>query len=105
MDREWIQAPSEEDSRKMEEIIIIGGGRHARVVISIIKKLNKYNIRGYTDPRNCGELLGAPYLGTDNELSNLTSGSQMNNAVLAVGQIGLGKSRHDIYRRLGSLRL
>jgi sugar O-acyltransferase (sialic acid O-acetyltransferase NeuD family) len=105
MDNEWIHKPSEKSSRKTEEIIVIGGGGHARVVISILKKLKTYRVRGYTDPRNCGELLGVPYLGTDNELADLTSESQGKNAVLAVGQIGLGKARHEIYHRLRSLKL
>jgi UDP-perosamine 4-acetyltransferase len=89
----------------MEEIIVIGGGGHARVVIGILKKLKTYSIRGYTDSRDCGELLGVPYLGTDNEMLDLTSGAQFKNAVLAVGQIGTGKSRHDIWCRLVSQQL
>lgn len=105
MDSERIQTLSVQASKKMEEIIVIGGGGHAKVVISILRRLKKYSIRGYTDLRNCGELLGIPYLGTDTEISDLTSGLQVKNAVLAVGQIGLGKLRHEICCRLGSLQV
>jgi len=105
MDSERIRTPSVRVPSKTEEIIVIGGGGHAKVVISILKKLKEYRIHGYTDPRNNGELLRVPYLGLDSELSALTSRSQIRNAVLAVGQIGLGKSRHDIWYRLRSLQL
>ena len=87
----------------MKDIIVIGGGGHARVIIGILRKLKDSSIRGYTDPRNCGALLGIPYLGTDVEISSLLMTLRSNNAVLAVGQIGLGRSRHNIWSRLSSL--
>jgi UDP-perosamine 4-acetyltransferase len=105
MDRESVQASSVDASRMIEEIIVIGGGGHAKVVISILRKLKMYSIQGYADLRNCGELLGVPYLGTDDELFDLTRKSKVRNAVLAVGQTGFGKPRHDIWRRLSSLQL
>ena len=91
--------------RGIKEIIVIGGGGHAKVVIGILRKQGEYIIRGYVDPRNCGELLGASYLGTDDQLGDLYSESQAKNAVLAVGQIGTGEARQSIWRRLGSLHL
>ena len=100
-----IQEPAEEAPSGMEEIIVIGGGGHARVVISILRKLNKYNIRGYTDPQNRGTLSGVRYLGTDNEIPELPAESKVRNAVIAVGQTGSGKLRHDIWSRLDSLQL
>jgi sugar O-acyltransferase (sialic acid O-acetyltransferase NeuD family) len=105
MDRTSTLASPVEDSRKMEGIIVIGGGGHARVVISILRKLNKYRILGYTDLQNRGELRGVSYLGTDKDVSALLSESQVKNAVLAVGQVGLGKLRNDIWRQLDSLSL
>lgn len=89
-----------EISKSMETIIVIGGGGHARVVIGILRKLNSYVIQGYTDLRNCGELQGARYLGDDDSISGLLSTSRPNAAVLAVGQVGLGKKRYDIWRGL-----
>jgi sugar O-acyltransferase (sialic acid O-acetyltransferase NeuD family) len=94
-----MEAPNE-----MKDIIVIGGGGHARVIISILRKIRDYNIRGYTDPRNCGALLNVPYLGTDLDISNVVTPREKH-LVLAVGQIGSGRSRHGIYSRLASLRL
>ena len=35
-----------------EKIVILGGGGHAKVIISILKKIDKYEIVGYTDLEN-----------------------------------------------------
>jgi hypothetical protein len=51
----------------MEEIIVIGWGGHAKVVISILKKIGKYKIIGYTNIKNQGPILGIEYIGTDEE--------------------------------------
>ena len=32
-----------------KSIVVIGGGGHAKVVISILRKLKRYRILGYTD--------------------------------------------------------
>ena len=42
----------------MSDIIIIGGGGHAKVVISILRKINQYNIIGYSSLTNEGDILG-----------------------------------------------
>lgn len=91
--------------RQPEDIAVIGGGGHARVVISILRKISSYRVRGYTDLKDCGELLGAQYLGTDRELSGFAAGSGRRNAVVAVGQTGSGKVREGIWQRLGDLQL
>ena len=49
----------------MSDIIISGGGGHAKVVISILKKINQYNIIGYSSLSNEGNILGVKYLGKD----------------------------------------
>jgi sugar O-acyltransferase (sialic acid O-acetyltransferase NeuD family) len=81
-------------------IVLIGGGGHAKVVISVLRKLDRHRILGYTDMKNNGELLGVPYLGSDCELAALVVGPEKLTAVLAVGQLGLGKSRYDLWTRL-----
>jgi sugar O-acyltransferase (sialic acid O-acetyltransferase NeuD family) len=86
----------------VDEILVIGGGGHAKVVISILRKLNRYRILGYTDLQDRGSLLDVPYLGADRELAALVSGSQKLNAVLAVGQVGLGEKRCELWTRLQS---
>jgi UDP-perosamine 4-acetyltransferase len=89
----------------VDEIIVVGGGGHAKVVISILKKLNRYRILGYTDLTNRGALLGIPYLGSDDELAMRAAHSKKMNVILGVGQVGIGNTRNDIWRRLNSLSL
>ena len=47
----------------MDEIVVIGGGGHAKVVVSILRKLGRYRILGYTDVQDRGSLLETPYPG------------------------------------------
>jgi sugar O-acyltransferase (sialic acid O-acetyltransferase NeuD family) len=89
----------------MKEFIVVGGGGHARVVISILRKLEGCNVLGYTDQRDHGLVLGAPYLGPDSSLSSVISASRYPEAVLGVGQIGLGRRREDLWDRLAAYAL
>jgi sugar O-acyltransferase (sialic acid O-acetyltransferase NeuD family) len=88
-----------------DAIVVIGGGGHAKVVISILRKLKRHRIFGYTDLKDNGVLVGVPYLGSDRELAALAVERNKVSAVLAVGQVGLGKQRHDIWTKLHSLAL
>jgi len=87
----------------MSSIVVVGGGGHARVVISILRKLSHYRIIGYSDLKDNGTLLGAPYLGSDEALTSVAQREL--EAVLAVGQVGLGTSRFGLWKRLQSLSL
>lgn len=93
------------DLEKTDVIIVVGGGGHAKVVISILRKLQNYRILGYTDVNDNGAVAGAPYLGSDRDLTALAIGTEKVNAVLGVGQVGLGKPRSEIWARLHSLSL
>ncbi len=84
----------------MQPIIAIGGGGHAKVVITILRKLKRFRTLGYTDLKDNGTVEGVPYLGSDRELAALAAGPEKPNAVLAVGQIGLGELRCDLWARL-----
>src|SRR6476660_575551 len=89
----------------MGDVVIIGGGGHAKVILEILKKLKSYRLVGYTDTKNNGPLLGIPYLGPDTALESLATTSRTLNAVLAVGQIGLGHARAELWARLQSFSL
>jgi len=89
----------------MGDIVVVGGGGHARVVLGILNKLKSYRLVGYTDLKDCGVLLGVPYVGSDAALETLSARSGMLNAVLAVGQIGLGHVRAELWGRLQSYGL
>jgi len=86
----------------MDAIVIIGGGGHAKVVVCILRKLSQYHILGYTDLSDKGDLAGVPYLGLDRKLAELKAGTEKLNAVLAVGQVGLGERRCELWTRLQS---
>jgi len=85
-----------------DKIVVIGGGGHAKVIISILKKLNQYNIVGYTDPGNKVEILGVLHLGNDEEFLN-----KKGNIVFAAVGIGeninksLKKSIIEKYKKSG----
>jgi sugar O-acyltransferase (sialic acid O-acetyltransferase NeuD family) len=89
----------------VDVIVVVGGGGHAKVVISILRKLKRHRILGYTDLQDNGAVAGAPYLGSDRELVALAVGRKKLNAVLALGQVGLGEPRYELWTRLHSLAL
>jgi UDP-perosamine 4-acetyltransferase len=89
----------------MEDLVIVGGGGHAKVVISIAQKLANYRILGYTDLKDNGSVLGVSFLGGDQKLAQLAAGRKKLCAVLAVGQVGLGHPRYELYTRLRVLNL
>lgn len=84
----------------MSPIVVVGGGGHAKVIISILRKLKYYDILGYTDLKNNGAVLGIPYIGSDTELAALGARQSKLNAVLAVGQVGLGQARYELWTQL-----
>ncbi len=79
----------------MENIIIIGGGGHAKVVISILKKLRTYNILGFSELESSNPILGIEYLGNDNFVINKYKNSSTNIA-LGIGQIKTTKLREKL---------
>jgi len=89
-------------AKSLDEIVVIGGGGHAKVVISILRKLNRYAILGYTDRKDHGAVLGVPFLGSDRELNALAAGGKTLAAVLGVGQVGLGEARCELWTKLRS---
>ena len=86
----------------MNEIVIIGGGGHSKVIISILKRLNEYEIVGYTDRYNNGDILGIPYLGKDDYLESLIK-KDVRFAVLGIGQLRNYKLRLEVSEYCQSL--
>lgn len=84
----------------MGKIVVIGGGGHAKVIISILKKLNKFEISGYIDIKDKGKILGINFLGNDNDIDAVCKKNRIENAVIGIGQIeGLSlriKLAHDL---------
>lgn len=84
---------------------MIGGGGQAKVVLNILYKLQRYHVLGYTDLLDRGRISGLAYLGADADLGALTAKDNQMQAVLAVGQVGLGKHRQELWSRLARLPL
>lgn len=84
----------------MKNIIIIGGGGHAKVIASLLKKHNDWNPIGYTDLKDNGELLGLPYLGTDDIISQLMEKENLQYAVIGIGQIKNIQIREKIIAKI-----
>lgn len=84
----------------MKDIIVIGGGGHAKVIISILKRLNKFNIVGYTDPLDKGVLLGVRYFGPDVKIDEFLDKNLMISVVMGIGKLKIADLRRKIYNSL-----
>ncbi len=85
------------------KIVVVGGGEFAHLIIDIIKKLNQYEILGYTDIVDKGTVLGVEYLGTDEVLKDIINRYENCNAVVAVGLIKISYIRNKVYEKLKKL--
>ena len=86
--------------QKIDSIIVIGGGGHAKVLIGILKKSGAYELVGYTDVRDVGKLLGVPYLGTDSVLEQMSARIPDCCVAVGVGKVELNKNRLKIVDRV-----
>ncbi len=84
----------------MEKIVIIGGGGHARVLISIVKKLNRFDILGYVDTQDRGIIFDVNYLGDDAILQSIITQFPQCSAALGIGTVHTGEKRRSIYQRI-----
>ena len=83
----------------MEKIVIIGGGGHAKVLISVIKKSLVFELAGYVDLNDQGKILGVQYLGNDSKLNELFS-KGIKNAAIGIGQINVTQKRFNIVENM-----
>jgi sugar O-acyltransferase (sialic acid O-acetyltransferase NeuD family) len=79
----------------MNKIVVIGGGGHAKVLISILKKC-RYEVVGYTDDYDRGSILGVSYLGGDSVLEEMGKESRVSHAVVGIGKVDCSDSRLKI---------
>lgn len=78
---------------KMEDIVIIGFGGHAKVVADSIEQSGVYNIVGYTDVEKRANHYR--YIGKDDKLGELYK-SGVRKAVIGIGYLGMSKKRDEI---------
>ncbi len=86
----------------MPKVVVIGGGGHAKVAISVLKK-SGFDIVGYTDHENRGGVLGVPYLGTDDILPALRNDSSDCGIVIGVGKVNASPSRSELFAKISAL--
>lgn len=80
----------------MNKIVVIGGGGHAKTIISILKKIKIYDIVGYTDATNKKDILGVKYIGDDRVLKKTKSEYKYCYAIIGIGSTSLS----DIDKRI-----
>ncbi|MGO9377194.1 MAG: acetyltransferase [Dissulfurispiraceae bacterium] len=86
----------------MDKIVVIGGGGHAKVLISVLKKTG-YAIAGYTDRQDRGIILGVPYLGNDGILPELIRIHGHCQAIVGVGKIDVSGLRLSLQHEIAAL--
>lgn len=87
----------------MQDIVLIGGGGHAKSVIDIIECENKFNIIGIIDTaENIGKnVLGYKIIGTDENLKEIFQNCK--NAHISIGQIKTNEPRKRIFEILKNI--
>jgi sugar O-acyltransferase (sialic acid O-acetyltransferase NeuD family) len=84
------------------EIVVLGGGGHAKVLISLLRKLD-WRVVGYTDEQDRGLLLGAPYLGDDSVLPDVLKAHSSCSAMIGLGKTDASPRRRELQREARSL--
>jgi len=80
-----------------KKLILIGGGGHCKVVISILKKLKNFEIVGIVDNYKVESLIeGIKIIGIDNDLKDFFKRG-IKNALITVGSIKNNSKRYKLF--------
>ena len=80
-----------------KKIVLIGGGGHCKVVISILKKINNFEIAGIVDNYKSESFIsGIKIIGTDDDLKDIYK-SGIHNALITVGSIKDNTKRYRLF--------
>tara|TARA_R110002050_G_scaffold296426_1_gene456399 strand:- start:46737 stop:48509 length:1773 start_codon:yes stop_codon:yes gene_type:complete len=87
---------------KKPNIVIIGASGHAKVIIDIIERLNKYNIIGLIDSfKPIGSsIFNYKILGSEKEITNLGNIYNFNEGIIAIGDNWTRKTIHNKIKRI-----
>lgn len=89
-------------SRVTERIVVIGGGGHAKVLISVLRKI-PWDVVGYTDPQDRGVILGVPYLGDDGVLREFARTDARYWGILGLGKLDTSSGRTHLQEEIEGL--
>ena len=80
-----------------KKLILIGGGGHCKVVISILNKLDNFEIAGIVDNYKAGSFIsGIKIVGTDDDLKDICK-SSTHNALITVGSTKDNTKRYTLF--------
>ena len=80
-----------------KKIVLIGGGGHCKVVISILKKLDNFEIAGIVDNYKAKDLIsGIKIIGTDDDLRDIYK-SGIHDALITVGSTKDNTKRYRLF--------
>jgi len=84
----------------MKDIVLVGGGGHAKSVIDVIEVQEKYKIIGIIDKKELigEELLGYKYIGCDDDLEKIFGKCPY--AVIGVGHINSNDIRVKLFEKI-----
>lgn len=85
-------------------IVLVGGGGHCKVVISILKDIDLFSIKGISDiPQNIGKrILGFEIKWNDDELEDIFE-SGIKNCLITLGSVGNPIKRIELFERVKSI--
>ena len=86
---------------KMEKVVLIGGGGHAKVVIDTIRSTSSFEIAGIIDEQLPigSKVEEVPVIGKDQDLQKLFENG-IDKAFVAIGSLGSSKNRKKLVQSL-----
>lgn len=87
-----------------KEVLLIGGGGHARSIIDSLNDKQQVKIIGILDKKEkFGEAInGIPVIGTDDDLEYYY-GQGVTQAIISLGSIGIPRVREMLYKRIKAI--
>ena len=84
-----------------KQIILVGGGGHAKACLDVIESDSFWHLKGYLDVKQTlSDTYGLAYLGSDSEASKFVHEAQF---LITVGQLGFSPIREKLYNDLKKL--
>jgi len=84
----------------MRKMVVVGGGGHTKVLISILRKLKTFDLVGYTDVKDNGTLLDVPFLGSDDNLKKVKKELDCCAGVIGLGAVSVSDKRSQLWNML-----